>query len=273
MSSRVGTRRTGWSTLAGVVIVAVLLFPLYWMINAALQRNASASNVDWFPIHATLEGFSKAVSTQDGNLVTSLVVALGAVIVGLLVAVPASYALAQFRLRGTVIVVVALLITQMIPTIVLANSLYSLYINLRLLNSYLGLILADAAHGIPFAILLIRAFMANVPRPLVEAAGLDGAGRLRVLWSIVIPLSRNAIVTAGLFTFLFAWSDFTFALTLTTNGRITPVTLGIYRYLGVYSQDWNALMSIAILASVPAALLLVAAQRYIEGGVSAGSVR
>jgi multiple sugar transport system permease protein len=268
-------RRTGKPirTAVGVLILAVFLFPVYWMVNAALQGSENLLTTSWFPTHISFAGFSRALSSQGGNLVTSLVIALGSVVVCLLVSAPAAYGLSQTRLRGGAVFAVGLLITQMIPGIVIANGLYSLYSDLGLINSRIGLVLADASLGIPFSILLIRAFMLNIPRSLIEAAYVDGASRLRAFVSIVIPISRNALITAGLFSFLFAWSDFLFALTLTTNGKVTPITLGMYQFLGAHTQSWSTLMASAVLASIPAAALLVGAQKFIASGVTGGAVK
>jgi multiple sugar transport system permease protein len=200
-----------------------------------------------------------------------MLVALGAVAVCLAVATPAAYALARFRPPGARAVVFATLITQMVPGIVVANAIYNAYVDLDLVNSYLGLILADASLGIPFTIILLRAFMVSIPGEVVEAAMVDGAGRLRVLIGVVLPMSRNALITGGLFTFLFAWSDFLFALTLNTTDDVKPVTLGIYEYIGAHVGDWGAVMAVATLSSIPAAVLLVVAQKYVAAGISAGS--
>jgi len=161
----------------------------------------------------------------------------------------------------------------MIPGIVVANALYSLYNDLGLLNSVPGLILADSSHGIPFAILIMRAFLGSLPSEVVEAARVDGAGQIRTFVSIVLPMSRNALITAALFTFLFTWSDFLFALTLTTTEDVRPVTLGLYQYIGAYVNDWSSVMATAVLASIPAVVLLLVAQRYVAAGVSSGAVK
>ncbi|MGX7828017.1 carbohydrate ABC transporter permease [Actinokineospora sp. 24-640] len=259
----------------GVAIVAVLLFPLYWMVNASLQPSGALLSPDpaWLPVNGTLDGYAKALSTQGGHLVASLVVALGTVVVSLLIAMPAAYALAQLRVRGAQPVVFALLIAQMIPGIVMANTLYAVFSDLGLVDNYLGLVLADSTATIPFAILVLRAFMLSIPRELSEAARVDGAGHLRTFTAVIIPVSRNAMVTAGLFSFLFAWADFLFAITLTTGRSVEPITVGIYRFIGNQSADWNAILATAVLASVPAAILLVIAQRYVVAGVTGGAVK
>ena len=135
-------------------------------------------------------------------------------------------------------------------------------------------LLAARVEGMPAPMhLVMRAYLARLPGEVLEAARLDGAGRIRTFVSIVLPMSRNALITAGLFTFLFTWSDFLFALTLTTTSDVRPVTLGIYQYLGAYVSDWSSVMAAAVLASVPAVALLVVAQRFVAAGLSDGAVR
>jgi multiple sugar transport system permease protein len=261
------------STAAGVLVLAVMLFPVYWMVNVSLQPGGSAVGTPWFPADVSFDGYAEAIRDQGHNLLISLVVALGSVVVSLLLAAPAAYALAHFRVRWAGPVLFGILISQMIPGIVVANALYSAYNHLGMLNSLPGLILADATHGIPFAILILRAFMGNIPTSVVEAARVDGAGQIRAFAVIVLPMSRNALVTAGLFTFLFAWSDFLFALTLTTTEDIRPVTLGLFQYIGAHVNDWSTVMATAALASVPAVALLLVAQRFIATGVTGGAVK
>jgi multiple sugar transport system permease protein len=266
--------RAGWvSTAVGIVILAVLLFPLYWMVNVSLQPSGSAVGTPWLPIHLSFHGYSTALSQQGRNLATSLIVALGSVVFSLLIATPAAYALAQFKIRFANAFLFGILISQMIPGIVIANALYTAYNDLGLLNSIPGLILADSTAGIPFAILIVRAFMTNIPKSVIEAGRVDGAGHIRAFVSIVLPMSRNALITAALFTFLFAWADFLFALTLTTTENVRPVTLGLYTYIGTYINDWSSVMATAVLASIPAIVLLVVAQRYVAAGTTSGAVK
>ncbi|GIM93679.1 carbohydrate ABC transporter permease [Paractinoplanes toevensis] len=260
-------------TAVGVGILAVLLFPIYWMINVSLQPGGSAVGTPWLPVHLSFHGYSTALSQQGRNLLTSLVVALGSVAFCLVIATPAAYVLAQFRLRFAGAILFGVLISQMIPGIVIANALYTAYTDAGLLNSVPGLILADSTAGIPFAILIVRAFMTSIPQSVIEAGRVDGAGHLRTFVSIVLPMSRNALITAALFSFLFAWADFLFALTLTTTADVRPVTLGLYTYIGTYVSDWSSVMATAVLASIPAIVLLVVAQRYVAAGTTAGAVK
>jgi multiple sugar transport system permease protein len=269
---RPGPRRAG-NTAAALLILAVMLFPLYWMVSTALQPHTSIASADLIPGSPGLDNFAAALDGQGGSLVTSLVVALGAAVVCLVLAAPAAYGLAHFGLRGSRTIVFGTLITQMVPGIVVANALYSAYAELNLVNSHLGLILADASLGLPFAIVLLRAFMVSVPAEVVEAALVDGANRFTAFARIVLPMSRNALITAGLFAFLFAWADFVFALTLNTTDDVRPVTLGIYQFIGAHVSDWGAVMATSVLSAIPAAILLVVAQKHIAAGIAGGSLK
>jgi multiple sugar transport system permease protein len=260
-------------TVIGLVFVAVMLFPVYWMVNGSLQSGGNTLGGEWFPVHATLDAYRRAIGDQGAYLLTSLVISLGVVVLTVVVAAPAAYALAKFKLPGAVVVVLALLVAQMIPGIVIANALYTMYNTIGLVDSVPGLILADSTNSIPFAILIMRAFMMSIPAPLVEAARVDGAGHFRAFFSVVLPISRNSIITAALFSFLFAWSDFIFALTLTTGDSVRPVTLGIYSYIGSQVSDWGPVMATSVLTAVPAMVLLVFAQKYIAAGALGGAVK
>jgi multiple sugar transport system permease protein len=273
LPARRHVRRRWPMTVLGVLFLAVMIFPVYWMINSSLQANAGAATTAWLPLQPTLDGYVTALKEQGGNLVTSTIIALSTVVLTIAIATPAAYGLARFRMRGMTVFVFALLITQMIPVIVIANALYALFNDLGLLNSYAGLILADTAAQIPFAILLIRAFMGSLPPSLVEAALVDGANNFRAFISIVVPISKNAIVTAALFTFLGAWGDFLFALTLTSTPEVKPITLGIYDYISGNVQQWGPVMATAVLASIPAGVLLILAQRYIAAGALGGAIK
>ena len=262
-----GTR--AWAS----VFLAVMLFPVYWMVNASLQPSGNTLTAGVFPWNPSFDGYARAIAEQGPNLLTSLAVSLGTVVFSLAVAAPAAYALAQFRYKWVNLALLAILVSQMIPGIVIANALYTAYNDLGLLNSIPGLILADSTHAIPFVILIMRAFMTGIPTSIVEAARVDGAGLVRSFVSIVLPISRNSLITAGLFAFLFSWSDFLFALTLTTTDEVRPVTLGIYQYLGTQVSNWSAVMATAVLSSLPAIALLILAQKYIAAGATGGAVK
>ncbi|MFM9588081.1 carbohydrate ABC transporter permease [Streptomyces scabiei] len=267
--------RSWWKTAAGLLLTGVMLFPVYWMVNVSLTRDQDMrkSPPDLFPAHGTLSGYRTVLAEQLPYLGTSLVVALGTVVLTVALAAPAGYALAKLRPRGGGLLSFALLAAQMIPGIIMAMGFYAIYLQLGLLQSVPGLIVADSTLAVPFAVLIFTAFMSGIPGELLQAAQMDGARPLRTFWSIVLPMSRNAVVTVSLFAFLWSWSDFVFANTLVNGGTHEPITLGIYHYIGNNNQEWNAIMATAVVASLPAAVILVLAQRYVAAGVTTGAVK
>ncbi len=268
MKSRV---KTG----VALVLTAIMLFPVYWMINVSFTRDTDMRHDPpyLFPVHGTLEGYSAVLHQQIPYLGTSFLVGLGTVALTLIISAPAGYSLAKLRPRGGGVLSFVLLMAQMIPGIIMAMGFYAIYLKLGVLNSAAGLVLADSTIAVPFGVLIFTAFMSGLPGELLNAAEIDGAGRFRTFWSVVLPVSRNAVVTVSLFAFLWAWSDFVFATTLDGGGTQQPITLGIYHYIGNNNQQWNAIMATAVIASIPATLLLILAQRYVAAGVTAGAVK
>ncbi|MFI7642457.1 carbohydrate ABC transporter permease [Nonomuraea sp. NPDC049400] len=262
-------------TATGLVLTAVMLFPVYWMINVSFTRDQDMrkSPPNWFPVDGTLDGYRAVLDQQLPYLGVSLVVGLGTVALTLLLAAPAAYSLAKLRPRGGGALSFVLLIAQMIPGIIMAMGFYAIFLSTGVLNTVPGLIVADSTLAVPFAVLILTTFMSGIPEELLQAARTDGAGVVRTFISIVLPVSRNSIITVSLFAFLWAWSDFIFASTLDQGGDHQPITLGIYHYIGNNNQEWNAIMATAVIASIPATILLVVAQRYVAAGVTAGAVK
>ncbi len=270
------SRALSWlCTLAAAAALVLVLFPVYAIIVGSFESTNTlfSGTFYWLPHAATLDNYSTVIHAQSANVVTSLVVGLGTALLALVVAVPAAYALSKYRLRVTVIMVSSLLVAQIVPSIVLATSLFIVFHRINLLNSYPGLIIADGTYAVPFAILVLRAFLFSLPNELLYAARVDGATEWQTFRMIVIPLARSAVITVAVFAFLAGWGDFIFALTILNGSGIEPITLGIYTYLGNYSTDWGAVMAAGVFAMVPAAILLVVAQRYIASGLTAGSVK
>jgi multiple sugar transport system permease protein len=265
-----------WSTtLAGLVLTAIMLFPLYWMVINSFEtaREIFSIPVSLVPTQITSAAYVDVWQTQLPHLGTSLLVAIGTAALSVIIATPAAYALAHFRLRITLFIVFILLLTQMIPTVTLTTPMFLIFNQFGLLNSYPGLILADSTYAVPFAVLILRSFFLSVPKELAQAAYVDGTGEWGAFWRIILPLVVPGVVTAGLFAFLFAWGDFIYAMTLSTNNTIEPVSLGIFTYLGQFSDHWDSAMAVATLASIPAAILLILFQRYITAGLTAGAIK
>jgi multiple sugar transport system permease protein len=268
-------RRGWWKTVLGIILTALMLFPVYWMINVSFTKDQNLRHTPPYliPIDGTVAGYESVFGSELPYLGTSLIVGLGVVLLTVALSAPAGYSLAKLRPRGGQPVTFIMLIAQMIPGVVMAMGFYAIFLSLGINDTIGGLIVADSTIAVPFGVLIFTAFMAGIPEELMNAAKIDGASSWRVFQSIVLPVSRNAIVTVSLFAFLWAWSDFLFANTLDAGGDLQPITLGIYQYIGNNNQQWNAIMATAVVASIPATILLIVAQRYVAAGITAGAVK
>jgi multiple sugar transport system permease protein len=259
----------------GLIVTIVMLFPVYWMIVNSIKTNSEifAIPATILPSQITFQAYIDTFGSQFPHLITSLIVSIGTVVISLLIATPAAYALAHFRFRWAPVVIFCMLLTQMIPSVTLATPMFLIFNKLGLLNSYWGLILADTTYAVPFDVMILSAFLQSLPYELIEAAFVDGTGEWGAFLRIILPMAVPGIVTAGLFAFLFAWGDFLYGLTLMTTNDIQPISLSIYNYLGQFNSQWNNLMAVATLATIPAAIILIACQRYITAGMTSGAVK
>ena len=165
------------------------------------------------------------------------------------------------------------LVTQMFSPTALVVGLYREFFELGLVNTYAALILTNAAFNLAFAIWILRAFFASIPREIEEAAAVDGCGRVRTLLQVVLPLSLPGLVTAVVFAFIAAWNEYIVALTLMSDPARKPLTVGITSYVTAYVQHWNQLFAAAVIAIVPVVVLFALIERHLVGGLTAGSVK
>ena len=267
---------TALAGIGALLALVVVLFPLYAVVIGSFQTSDQliGARFNFWPSSPTLANYRNVLDAQSGHIGSTLLIAAGTALLTLAISLPAAHLLARYRFRVTAIIIGGLLVAQILPSIVIANSLFLLYHRLDLLNTYPGLILADASYAVPFAILVVRAFMLGLPTDVLQAAKVDGAGEWRTFTRIVLPMSRSAIITVAVFAFLNGWGDFIFALTLLPGSSArAPITLSIYNYFGQFEQNLGAAMALAVMGLLPAAMLLIAAQRYIAAGLTLGSVK
>lgn len=268
-------RRYG-RTAAGALILCVYLLPVYWMVATSLKTRGDVLAVppDLVPDPVVVTAYVEAVLHNPGlhrALLNSAVIASGTVLLTLLLACPAAYALARLRLRVTAAVVLVLLVSQLLPTITLAVPLFVVFTSLGLVNSYLALILANTIFTLPFAIIVLRPFFLAVSTDLEDAAKVDGCGQFGAFYRIVLPLVRPGLLTVGALAFLMAWGEFVFALTLTTSEHMEPVTVVLNRFTGQYGTRWNELMAVSTVIALPIIVLFATMQRHIVSGLTAGA--
>ena len=270
-------RRPWLFTAIATVITAAFLLPVYWMVKTSLTRpdRIEAPTPQWVPAPVTGENYATALgySGLTRALLNSLVISCGVVALTLLLGVPLAYALARIRMRGSGAMVLALLVAQLPPAIVLAAPLFILERRAGLADTYLGLILADTTLTLPFTVIVLRPVLRSVPPELEEAAQIDGCGLPGVLLRVVLPLMVPGVVAAAGLSFLIAWGEFLFGLTLTQGPDVQPVTVLLNSFVGQHGTSWGALMATATLVSIPVVCVFALFQRFIVGGLTAGSVR
>jgi multiple sugar transport system permease protein len=279
MSRSEGWRRGGYIwTILGIALVVVYLFPVFWMASTSLKTDADiyASPPKLIPVPLEWENYREAVLDNPPVLKalrSSFIISIGTVLLTLVLAVPASYALARLRLRLGAFVILVLLISQLLPSIVVAGPLFVLFSRIDLVNSYLGLILADTSITLPFSVIVLRPFFLSVPMDLEAAALVDGNTRLGAFLRIVVPLVRPGLITVGVFAFLFTWGEFVFGLSLTNKEDVQPITVVLNSFIGQYGTQCILLMAVAMTVAIPIILVFAGLQRFIVGGLTAGATK
>jgi len=275
--------KTRVADVACVVIALVVAFPLYWMVLSALKPAGGIRAADPRPwtLAPTLDSFRRVLAVEDFGLyfLNSLVVAAAVVALSLVVSFLAAVALTRFRFRGRTVLLVMLLVAQMVPVEALTIPLFFLVrsfgdvVPAIGLNELGSLVLVHLAFSLPFAIWMLRGFVAAVPAELEEAASIDGASRFRFTWQVLFPLVAPGLVAASVLSFIHAWNDFLFAKTFLISGtdnRTLP--LGLLVFFKPEEQDWGAIMAGATLMTVPVLVFFVAVQRHLVSGLG-GAVK
>ena len=270
------TRRP-WLGLAGLAVALGFLAPYAVMLCTAAKPDAElrTSPPRLLPVTWRLQNLLDVLADpafQDW-LRVSLIVSLASTALVLLVATPAAWYTARHRFRGRSAFLFLVLVTQMLSPTALVVGLHREFFELGLVDTYVALILTNAAFNLAFAIWMLRAFFASIPRELEEAAAVDGCGRLHALLRIVLPLSLPGLVTAVVFAFIAAWNEYVVALTLMTSAGMRPLTVGITSYVTAYVQHWNLLFAAAFIAIAPVVALFALVERYLVGGLTAGSLK
>ncbi|WP_046175655.1 carbohydrate ABC transporter permease [Domibacillus indicus] len=262
--------------LTAVIITGIFLFPVYWMVVTSVKpiQDVFATPPMIIPETIQFDAYVKNL-IEDRSLLpyikNSFVTAFGTAFLTLILALPCAYALARFKLRWANILLLILLITQMIPGIMMAMPLYILFSKFELLNSYLALIVGNTTTALPFAIVIMRPFFLSIPKGLEEAAVMDGCNSFTAFTRIILPLTKPIVLTVSTFSFLFAWGDLIFALTLATDEKIRPLTMGLTKFIGQYGTQWDNLMAVSTIAAAPIILAFLFLQKYIVSGITAGA--
>ncbi|HKT56169.1 MAG TPA: carbohydrate ABC transporter permease [Microbacterium sp.] len=263
---------------AGLVVGAVFAgFPVLWMLSSSFKSNADIfayppKLIDGsFSLDAYFAVFTDPVKV--GYFVNSYIVALCVVVITLAIALLSAYVFSRYEFKFKSIIRVVIIGVQAVPPITLLIPFFGIMVGLGLYNTYQGLILTYVVFTLPYAIIMMTAYFDSLPRELDEAARVDGAGSLSILWRILVPISVPGMVSVGLYTFMISWNEYLFALTLTQTDDRRTVPVGIQLLMGQNNYLWNEVMAMSILGSIPVLVLFLIFQRYFIGGLAAGAVK
>jgi multiple sugar transport system permease protein len=252
-------------------------FPVFWMLVSSFKANPEIFEL---PPRVVTDNFSfdayTTILTDPVKVrffINSYVVALSVTALTLVVAILAGYALSRFEFPFKRPLNMVIVSVQAVPPITLLIPYFGLMVTLHLYNTYPALILTYMVFTLPYAIIMMTGYFNTLPKELDEAVKCDGAGTMTALWRILVPISIPGLVSVGIYTFMIAWNEFLFALTLTRTENMRTVPIGIQLLMGQHSFKWNEMMAMSILGCLPVLILFLFFQRYFIGGMTAGSVK
>ena len=259
------------------VMVVISVFPIVWMLDSSLKGSSEIySSPPTFTIHeVTMENYVRVLfdSGIPRAFLNSVIVSVTATLTTLTLGCLAGYGFSRYRFKGRKMLYVGLLYGQMMPAVVLIIPVYLVFSKIGLIDSYFSLILPDVAITVPLATLMLKSFFDGVPVELEDAARIDGASKLGILWKIIIPIAKPGLVSVAIYTFLSTWEEFIFALNLTNSSSIRTLPIAINMFKGEFIIDWGAIMSSGAVISLPVIVLFVLCKKAFVKGLSEGGVK
>lgn len=270
----------GWRTLLAVLaLVAVVLFPIYWMVVTAHLPTAIvlSRTPPLIPPLAEMsfDAFGRVLLRRPFLtwMANTLLVAIGSTLLSLAIATLAGYSLSRHRSRIQEASGLALLVSKMLPGSLIVIPFFIMASRAGMVDNRFALILANTSVGVPFATWMLKGFFDAVPREIDAAAAIDGCSRLQALWHVVLPVARPGMTAAAIYLFIVAWADFVFARTLINSPDRWTLTAGLASFVGEHGVDWPGLMAAGTLSMIPVFILFVLLEPYLVSGMAAGAVK
>ena len=265
-------------TYLGLIIGLVYAcFPVVWMLFSSLKSNTEIFSIppELFPKEFTLKAYKSIFSSpmKVRFFLNSYLVAMVVTLLTLFVAILAGYSFSRHSFKLKKPLNLFIISTQTVPPISLLIPYFGIVVAFRMYDTYFALIFTYMVFTLPYAILLMTGYFNTLPKELDEAVIIDGGSSFTALWRVLVPVSIPGIVATGVYTFLLSWNEFLFALTLTKSTEMRTVPIGIQLLMGQHSYEWNEMMAMSILGSVPILIMYMVAQRYFLEGMTAGSVK
>jgi trehalose/maltose transport system permease protein len=268
--------RIGFYLLLAVIIFYTV-FPFYWAIVSSLESGSALFQVDFWPPDPAWDNYVAVFREQPfgRNILNSIFVAVSTVLLSLVLAVLAAYALGRIQFRGRVPLLFTVLGVSMFPQIAVLSGMFELIRALGLYNNLVSLTLSYMIFTLPFTVWVLTTFMRELPKELEEAAIVDGARPYAVVTKVFLPLMGPALATTGLLAFIAAWNEFLFALTFTLSSemRTVPVAIALISGASAHELPWGNIMAASVVVTVPLIILVLIFQRRIVSGLTAGAVK
>jgi multiple sugar transport system permease protein len=260
--------------LLALILVVIFVFPVYWLfiISFKTPDEIFAFPPVWYP--KSIQFANYAVLFKDGDAATvgnSLILASVSTFIAMILGTIAAYSLVRFKTGGENLAV-WIISQRMMPPVAIVFPLFLLYVWLGWVDTYFGLILLYTAFSLPYVIWMMRGYIEDIPLELEESALVDGCTRWEVLWKVVLPMARSGLFATAVFTFIFAWNDFLFALVLTRT-EVTTYTVQVTHYFGGQSNFWAKIAAMSVLGTIPVFFTVAVMQRYLVRGISMGAVK
>ena len=265
--------------LGGFIVLVIFILPYTIMFFGSVKTKAQIRSVEptYFPTEWHWENYINMWSTPETplpqNLISTIVIAVFATVLVLAVAMPAAYYTARFRFPGRFVFLFLVIVTQMLQPAVLTSGLFRQFVTLGLIDTWAAMIFINAAFNLSFAVWIMHSFFAGVPKEIDEAAQIDGAGRLTVLFRIQLPLVWPGIVTAIVFTFVACWNEFAASLVILSTAGNQPLSVALTKFVGQYETSWHYVFGVSIVAIIPVVVLFMIIEKRLVGGLTAGSVK
>ncbi len=271
-------RKRRWGPATVVALVGIFAFgPVYWVLVTALTPTHDVFRFPprFFPEHVTFDHFANLADNPAllRYLTNSLIVSALTAVLTVIVSAYTGYSFSKFRYRGRRSLMYLVLASQMFPQALLLITLYLVFSQVGLLNSYLALILSFTTFTLPLCVWMLKGFFDTIPDELIEAAKVDGAGQGSIIHRILLPVSLPGLVATALFAFIRAWNDFIFALTLAGTEKQTLPPGLVNTFTGEAETAWPSLMAASLVVSLPVVVGFAVLQRYLVSGLTAGAVK
>lgn len=260
-----------------IILLLFLLFPFFVMISTMLKSGKDVYAIPPFWIPSRFM-FSNFITVWDeyklfSYFKSSFIIALGATILNTLITVPAAYAVARLRFVGRKLFLYLFLVIQMFSPVVVVISLFKIMAGLGLLDTYISLIIAISVFTIAFTIWMMNGYFRSIPMEIEEAALIDGCTRVQTITRVMLPIATPGLVTAMIYTFIYAWNEFLFGLSFIQSQSKRPLTIGLYVFAGRWSTQWEYLTAAAFLAIIPVLILFYIIEKRLVAGLARGAIK